>query len=128
MGLVKHHEVWGHLCYVPQTHHSWLFNGAVWLSCIFSAFGNSLIYEAAQPIRNRYGMESCFLGMPMGMMYSRAVDPVATYLATLRLCCTSPKNNLLESLPMFFPFSLLTDISKSCPTILLQDKCLICIG
>lgn len=93
-------------------------------SLVFSVpFGNSLIYEAAQPIHKRHGM-----GIPTGMMYSRAVDPVAAYLATLRLCCTSPWNNLLESLPMFYPFSLLADISKSCPTIFLQDKGLICIG
>lgn len=91
-------------------------------SPVFSVpFGNSLVSEAAQPACNKYGMESRFLGTPMGMMYSRAVDPVVTYLAVLRLCCTAPRNNLQESLHMFFPVSLLTDISKSCPTLLLQD-------
>lgn len=87
-------------------------------SPVFSVpFGNSLVSEAAQPACNKYGMESRFLGTPMGMMYSRAVDPVVTYLAALRLYCTSTRNSLQESL---HPVSLLTDISKSCPTVLLQ--------
>lgn len=75
----------GHICAVCWSGQSprHAIPGCLMEQCVSPAFsvpfGNSLIHEVAQPICNRYGMESCFLGIPTGMMYSRAVDPVATW-------------------------------------------------
>lgn len=59
---------------------------------------------------------------------SGAVHPVVTHLAALRQGHTSSGNKLQESLHVLFSVSLLTDMSKSCPTSLLQDQFLICTG